>query len=69
MTYSSGSDSGSFADNEVITSLALETSDNLATGAVEFTLASILVGELVAPSSQITEKEYGFSASVPTTYP
>jgi len=68
MTYS-GSGSGSFADNEVITSLALETSDNLATGAVEFTLANILVGELVAPSSQITEKEYGFSARVPTTYP
>jgi hypothetical protein len=68
MTYS-GSGSGSFADNEVITSIALETNDNLATGAAEFTLATITVGELVAPSIQITEKEYGFSASVPTRYP
>jgi hypothetical protein len=68
MTYS-GSGSGSFADNEVITSIALETSDNLATGAAEFTLATITVGELLAPSIQITEKEYGFSASVPTRYP
>jgi hypothetical protein len=58
---------GAFADNEVITNIALETDSGAAAGAVEFTLASVMVGEIAAgvPS----EKEYGFLAEVPSAYP
>ena len=61
--------SGDFANNEVITSIAVETYGNAAAGNVEFTLASIMVGELSTTSGVTTEKEYGFEAAVPTVYP
>jgi len=58
---------GSFASNEVITNIALETDSGAAAGTVEFTLASIIVGELA--SGVPSEKEYGFLAAVPSAYP
>jgi hypothetical protein len=68
LTYS-GVSSGSFANNEVVTSIAVESDSGAATGSVEFTLASIVVGEFVSATSLATEKEYGFSADVPVSYP
>ena len=54
---------GSFANNETITSIAIETDSNATAGNVEFTLSSVIVGELNG------EKEYGFEAAVPQSYP
>jgi uncharacterized protein YjbI with pentapeptide repeats len=54
---------GSFANNETITSIAVETDSNAAAGNVEFTLSSVVIGELNR------EKEYGFEAAVPGSYP
>jgi len=54
---------GSFADSELIASIAVETDSNATAGHVEFTLSSVVVGELSG------EKEYGFEAAVPETYP
>ena len=68
LTYS-GVSSGSFANNEVVTSIAVESDSGAATGSVEFTLASVVVGEFVSATSLATEKEYGFSAEVPVSYP
>jgi uncharacterized protein YjbI with pentapeptide repeats len=68
LTYS-GTGSGSFANNEVITSLAIETDNAATAGSVEFTLASVMVGEVFGGSTIPTEKEYGFSSSVPSAYP
>ena len=59
--------SGTFTDNEVITGIAVETDSGAATGAVEFTLASVIVGEIA--SGVPSEKEYGFLAEVPSAYP
>jgi hypothetical protein len=50
--------SGSFANGEVITSIAVETDSAAASGSVEFTLSSVVIGEAIG------EKEYGFSANV-----
>ena len=61
MTGSVGS--GSFDSNEVILNIALETSSSAATGTVDFTLSSMVVGEAT------NEKEYGFEADVPASYP
>jgi hypothetical protein len=61
--------SGSFASNEIITSIAIETESNASAGNVEFTLASIIVGELSPSSGLMGEKEYGFEAEVPSSYP
>jgi uncharacterized protein YjbI with pentapeptide repeats len=57
LTYSNVG-SGSFANGEVITSIAVETDSAAAAGTVEFTLSSVVVGEATG------EKEYGFSANV-----
>jgi len=57
LTYSNVG-SGSFANGEVITSIAVETDSAAAAGTVEFTLSSVVVGEANG------EKEYGFSANV-----
>ena len=59
--------SGTFTDNEVITGIAVETDSGAAAGAVEFTLASVIVGEIA--SGVPSEKEYGFLAEVPSAYP
>jgi uncharacterized protein YjbI with pentapeptide repeats len=61
--------SGSFANNEIITSIAIETDSNAAAGNVEFTLASMIVGERSTTTGLISEKEYGFEADVPVAYP
>jgi hypothetical protein len=61
--------SGSFANNEVITSIAIETDSNAPAGNVEFTLSSVIVGERSATTSVKSEKEHGFEAAVPLTYP
>ena len=61
--------SGNFENNEVVTSIAVETYGNAAAGNVEFTLASVVVGELSTTSGVTTEKEYGFEAAVPSVYP
>jgi len=61
LAYTVGS--GSFANNETITSIAVETDSNAAAGNIEFTLSSVVVGELSG------EKEYGFEAAVPVSYP
>jgi uncharacterized protein YjbI with pentapeptide repeats len=50
--------SGSFANGEVVTSIAVETDSEAAVGSVEFTLSSVVIGEAGG------EKEYGFSANV-----
>ena len=68
LTYS-GVNSGNFANNEVVTSIAVETDHTAANGSVEFTLASVLVGEVVSATSVATEKEYGFGAAVPAAHP
>jgi uncharacterized protein YjbI with pentapeptide repeats/uncharacterized protein YjdB len=60
--------SGAFANNEIITSIAIETASNAAAGNVEFTLASIVVGELSTSGGITSEKEYGFEADVPAAY-
>jgi uncharacterized protein YjbI with pentapeptide repeats/uncharacterized protein YjdB len=61
--------SGSFANNEIITSIAIETESNTAAGNVEFTLASMIVGERSTTTGLTSEKEYGFEADVPAAYP
>jgi hypothetical protein len=58
---------GAFAGNEVITNIALETDSGASAGAVEFTLSSVMVGEIA--SGVPSEKEYGFLAEVPSAYP
>ena len=68
LTYS-GVSGGSFANNEVITSIAVESDNSAAAGSVEFTLANIVVGEVVSATSVANEKEYGFSAIVHVSYP
>ena len=69
LTYS-GVSSGSFTNNEIITSIAVESDPGSATGSVEFTLASIVVGDIVTVTTSVArEKEYGFSADVPVSYP
>jgi uncharacterized protein YjbI with pentapeptide repeats len=50
--------SGSFANNEVVTSISVESDNTATTGSIEFTLANVVVGEVVG------EKQYGFSARV-----
>ena len=67
LVYTIGS--GAFANNEVITSIAVESNGNAAASNVEFTLASIVVGELSTTTGVTTEKEYGFEAAVPDSYP
>jgi hypothetical protein len=57
LTYSNVG-SGSFANGEVITSIAVETDSEAASGTVEFTLSSVVIGEASG------EKQYGFSANV-----
>jgi hypothetical protein len=59
--------SGAFASNEVITNIALETDSGATAGSVEFTLASVIVGEIA--SGVPSEKEYGFLEQVPSAYP
>jgi len=54
---------GSFASNEVILNIALETDSSASAGTVDFTLSSMIVGDASG------EKEYGFEAAVPTAYP
>ena len=56
LTYS-GVSNGSFADSEIISSIAIESDNIAAAGSVEFTLSRIVVGETGG------EKEYGFSGS------
>jgi uncharacterized protein YjbI with pentapeptide repeats len=58
---------GSFGNNEVISSIALETDSNATTNSIEFTLSGIIVGDIV--SGVVQEKEYGFLADVPAAYP
>jgi uncharacterized protein YjbI with pentapeptide repeats len=67
LAYTIGS--GTFADSEVLTSIAIETDSNATAGNVEFTLASIIVGERSSTTGVTTEKEYGFEAAVPDAYP
>jgi uncharacterized protein YjbI with pentapeptide repeats len=57
LTYSNVG-SGSFANGEVITSISIETDSNAAASSIEFTLSSVVVGEVGG------ENEYGFSANV-----
>jgi hypothetical protein len=59
--------SGSFASNEIVTSIAVETDSNATAGSVEFTLSGMIVGDIVSGVSG--EKEYGFLADVPVAYP
>jgi uncharacterized protein YjbI with pentapeptide repeats len=54
---------GSFASNEVILNIALETDSSAGAGTVDFTLSSVIIGDASG------EKEYGFEADVPTAYP
>jgi hypothetical protein len=61
---SSTTTSGSFASSERILNIALETDSSAAAGTVDFTLSSVLIGDVVAG-----EKEYGFEADVPVAYP
>ena len=67
LVYTIGS--GTFANNESITSFAVETDSNATASNVEFTLASIIVGELSTTTGVTTEKEYGFEADIPVAYP
>jgi hypothetical protein len=67
LAYTVGS--GSFANTEGILNIALETDSNAAAGSVEFTLMSIVVGELSTTTGATTEKEYGFQAAVLDSYP
>ena len=57
LTYS-GVSNGSFADSEIISSIAIESDNSAAASSVEFTLSRIVVG--VAGG----EKEYGFSGGI-----
>jgi hypothetical protein len=57
LTYSNVG-TGSFANGEVVTSIAVETDSEAAVGSIEFTLSSVVIGEAGG------EKEYGFSANV-----
>ena len=68
LTYS-GAGVGSFANNEVVTSISVETDSGATLGSVEFTLTSVVVGEISSTTSLVAEKEYGFSADVPSSYP
>jgi hypothetical protein len=43
--------------------VALETDIGAAAGTVEFTLSSVIIGDIIAG-----EKEYGFEADVPAAY-
>ena len=61
---SNNTTTGSFANNELILNVALETDIGAAAGTVDFTLSSIVIGDIVAG-----EKEYGFEADVPVAYP
>jgi len=54
---------GSFANNELIMNIALETDISAAAGTVDFTLSSVVIGDASG------EKEYGFEADVPAAYP
>jgi uncharacterized protein YjbI with pentapeptide repeats len=67
LAYTVGS--GAFANTEGITNIALETDSNAAAGNVEFTLMSIVVGELSTTTGATTEREYGFQAAVLDSYP
>ena len=58
---------GSFAGSEQIMNIALETTVNETIDSVEFTLANIIVGDSIYGIA--SEKEYGFEALVPTSYP
>lgn len=58
---------GNFLTSEFISSIAVETDSNAAAGSVEFTLAGIIVGDVV--TGVAAEKEYGFLADVPAAYP
>jgi hypothetical protein len=60
---SNTANSGSFANNELILNVALETDISAAAGTVEFTLSSVVIGDIIAG-----EKEYGFEADVPAAY-
>ena len=62
LTYS-GVSSGSFGANEGISSITIETDNTAATSSIEFTLSSIIIGDTSG------EKEHGFSAIVPESYP
>jgi hypothetical protein len=55
---------GSFANNELILNIAIETDSSAGEGTIEFTLSSVIIGDSI-----IGEKEYGFEADVPTSYP
>ena len=67
MAYTIGS--GTFANNEGIVNIALETDTNAVADSVEFTLMSIVIGELSTATGATSEKEYGFQAEVPSSYP
>jgi len=67
VAFSNTSGAGNFLNNEVISSIGIETESNATTGSVEFTLAGIVVGDIV--SGVAREKEYGFLADVPAAYP
>jgi uncharacterized protein YjbI with pentapeptide repeats len=54
---------GSFANNELIMNIALETDISAAAGTVDFTLSSVVIGDASG------ENEYGFEADVPAAYP
>jgi len=60
---SNNTTTGSFANNELILNVALETDIGAAAGTVEFTLSSVIIGDIIAG-----EKEYGFEADVPAAY-
>ena len=64
---SNGIGAGGFNNNEVISSITVETESNASAGSVEFTLAGVIVGDVI--SGVELEKEYGFLASVPAAYP
>ena len=67
LAYTIGS--GTFANNEGIVNIALETDTNAVADSVEFTLMSIVIGELSTATGATSEKEYGFQAEVPSGYP
>ena len=67
LAYTIGS--GTFANNEGIVNIALETDTNAVADSVEFTLMSIVIGELSTATGATSEKEYGFQAEVPSSYP
>jgi hypothetical protein len=67
VAFSNTSGAGNFLNSEVISSIGIETESNATAGSVEFTLAGIVVGDIV--SGVAREKEYGFLADVPAAYP